>query len=461
MGSSLKLISELLLVFCLFTAISIITNVTQHQITYNQGKGWDGVEYYSLAKQMIGKETLKGDGPYVYRIGTPFLASLIPLDDISLRFKIANIIACLVLVVLLAYWLRLYIPNAAIRLIMMLLFMTQWHAPIRFMYYYPIYTDPWALVFIMAGLILIHKGAASRSNVYTYWVAALSFAGVFFREVVILIPITWWYAKNSANIRQLAHGISGRLFKIETKERVAKDERIYVVKALFRETIPLIAGIAAVIMIRAIVHQSNPYQFTKTAMSWMYDKPILTYVHAWFIAFGPIIVIPLLNWGMVKEWFKTHSFHTMFMIMICILGWVGGSDTERIIYWGMPIVYVIIGLSIVNKIDLIKHSPFLVAFMICVQCISQRILWYIPDYPLSTLNQANGIIAMIGKVLNTHTILFLTVVGSSGNYLDLFSFYSELPIRVVGLFQYVMVCIVLLVWMRIRDISLGHQGFVE
>jgi len=223
----------------------------------------------------------------------------------------------------------------------------------------------------------------------------------------------------------------------------------------------LLAGMIAVISIRTVAHQTNHYRFAETAVAWMYDKPLLTYLHAWFIAFGPMIVLPLLNCNLITTFFRTHRFHLIFLVMISILGWIGGSDTERIIYYAMPIVYVQIANVLLDTMEVLKHSPILITFIILIQCVSQRIFWYLPDYPPSPHGPIHSLPAIFGNTVQFYHIPFLTILSSCGNYLDLFSFHSGLTIKALTLVQYIIVSVMLLVWMRIRDISLGHRGFVR
>jgi hypothetical protein len=103
--------------------------------------------------------------------------------DLMLGFKVVNLIAAALATLLLAAWLRAYVREWTTAALVTLLFVTQWHAPVRFTFFAPVYADPWLLVVLLAGLLLlrrVHRDAAPRD----IWVlAVVTAAGVLFREV--------------------------------------------------------------------------------------------------------------------------------------------------------------------------------------------------------------------------------------------------------------------------------------
>ncbi len=79
---------EIIFVIGLFIIANIISQAMQKPITYQNGKGWDGVEYYRTAEQLTNHTYPKAGAPFVYRIGTPFLVSLFFKNDLLLGLSI-------------------------------------------------------------------------------------------------------------------------------------------------------------------------------------------------------------------------------------------------------------------------------------------------------------------------------------------------------------------------------------
>ena len=90
----MKKIIEISLILIVFILVNIQSIFYQSQISYNNGQGWDGVEYYKTAQAF--KDNIKplAKAPFVYRIGTPYLAQLTSPSDINFGFKTVNILMC-------------------------------------------------------------------------------------------------------------------------------------------------------------------------------------------------------------------------------------------------------------------------------------------------------------------------------------------------------------------------------
>jgi hypothetical protein len=144
---------ELVIRLALFLLINWTSLIFQDPISLNGGQGWDGVSYVKVARQLAAHQTPGADAPFVYRIGTPLLVSIYFENDILFGFKVINLIANLITTVLFVFWLRLNLNDWKIRLLLTALFLLMWHGPIRFVYYYAAYTDPWLFVALLSGLI--------------------------------------------------------------------------------------------------------------------------------------------------------------------------------------------------------------------------------------------------------------------------------------------------------------------
>src|SRR6266496_5955064 len=91
-GRSSRVLETAIIVAALF-ATNLAGQFLQPRISTGDGKGWDGVAYYSIAEQFTRGESPRGEAPFVHRIGTPLLASWICPKDLLQGFKIVNIAA--------------------------------------------------------------------------------------------------------------------------------------------------------------------------------------------------------------------------------------------------------------------------------------------------------------------------------------------------------------------------------
>src|SRR5258706_10373148 len=196
---------EIAIILVVFLITNVASEIYQPHITLNRGQSFDGVFYFKVAYQMAQGSKIKTDGPFVYRIGTPFLVSVFFAHDLLFGFKAINIIANLVATLLLIFWLRLFLPDWRIRSLLVILFIVTWHGPVRFTIYDPTYTDPWLFVFLLIGMIVIeHVKRLVESNpapagrrpwsrlrvsLLVVCVGLISFVGAIFREVVLALPV--------------------------------------------------------------------------------------------------------------------------------------------------------------------------------------------------------------------------------------------------------------------------------
>ena len=148
---------ELAIVLAMFVLVNIVSAFSQAQIGVNDGKGWDGAWYVTVAQEISGGQPLVAEAPFVYRVGTPALAALVDRDNLILGFKVVNLAANVTLTLLLMVWLRLFVKDWRVRLGLILAFLLQWHGPIRFVHFYPVAADNWFAALLLAGLLAIHS----------------------------------------------------------------------------------------------------------------------------------------------------------------------------------------------------------------------------------------------------------------------------------------------------------------
>lgn len=130
---------EVLLVALAFALVNVASAYFQEPISLLGGRGWDGATYSQVAEPLHRGERPSGRAPFVYRFGAPYLVSIVLRSGIGViqAFKVVNLVGNALGLLLLIVWLRLYLADWRIRALLALLFITQWHAPIRYVHYYP------------------------------------------------------------------------------------------------------------------------------------------------------------------------------------------------------------------------------------------------------------------------------------------------------------------------------------
>jgi hypothetical protein len=413
-----------------FLAVNLVGLAFQHIITQYNGQGGDGVVYYHMARQMQSGQLPFEQGPWTFRIGTPFLASLFPGDLLD-SFRLVNIAANALTVVLLAVWLRMNLSSWKVRALMCVLFLIAWHAPARYTYYNPVHVDSWQFVALLAGLILIHhvrQDGLTKQRVLA--LTALSLVGALFRETVIIIPLALLCVSNP-----MRDGLRADLKRFNAQPPA--------------QYLPLLGSIIGIGLTHLLAHESGSqhYSFVAAASYWLLNKGPLLYLHAWFLAFGPVLVVLITNLRGLGRFLATHQYQLAYLLVMALLGQIGGTDTERFLFWGMPVVYVLIGKAIESK-GRVMASWGLVALMVAGQAVSQRLFWTIPD-SIGYRDQ---------PALYPSMMPLLTPWSSHVPFYDLFSYGSSPQVQLVSLAQYLVLTIVLAVWLVYRAARLNAQA---
>jgi len=353
---------QYLIVILLFIAVNLISFFTQQRINVNDGKGWDGVEYFEIAKEISEGKVITGPAPLVYRVGTPFLASVINKNDLLNGFFIANLAANFLSLLLTFAYLKIYLKNFYVIIALVIFYLFHWMCNTRFIYYYPSITDPWGLTFLLSGLVLIEKYRRDKSNICILFLCLISFTGVLFREFVIIIPIAFLFVNNPFDKRDLFFTNLRKLF-FEDKIKF----------------LPLVAGTAGVLLTRLFTENTGTdYSFLKTVIYFIYNKSLTQYIHAWFFAVGPAIALLVYFY---KDVFR-FAFENQYMLILLtgafVLSFTGGSDTGRLILWFIPLILLFEGKVIEENIHIFS-KPFLIICLIVFQIFSMKAIITIPQ----------------------------------------------------------------------------------
>lgn len=432
---------EVLIVALAFVVINLLNAKFQKQISFNDGKGWEGVGYYQVAQQMADGMPIEAEAPYVYRVGTPFLVSVVSPNDTFFGYKCVNVVANALTLCLLVAWLRLYLRDWRVRVGLVLLFLLQWDTPVRWLWFYPAHTDPWLWVFLLSGLIAMHHYQNQIEQNKRLWLGALcalSAVGVLFREVALAIPLVFLFAFNPLERKskwQTERRTDGSLWlQVESDARLPR----------LWEFLPLACGVMAWLILRRCVTQTDDYSFLHTAVQWARVKSPLSYLHGWMLAYGVVIFLPVFFWRQSIHFLKSHQHFLVYGVFFALMGWIGGTDTERLLYWSMPVVFLLIGRAVENNAKILRSVPLLLILGVC-QLIACRAFLLTPDY-------THGI--------ESHSIPFFTPLRDA-YFMDLFSFHGTPRVERISLLEYGAFAGILCFWLAKRRAALSRRVLRE
>lgn len=413
---------DLICVILLFVLTNILTFSFQEKITYRNGHGWDGVYYYQMAEQFAHHEQVASQGPFIYRVGPPFLAAWIDSNNLNRGFLISNLIANVLSTLLMIIWFRYFISEWWIRVAVIAMFLLHWLTPVRYSVFYPFYNEPWPFVFIFAAFIFLQRIILNEKSYLNLAIFTLIiFVGTFFRETMGVVAMSLFFIHNP---------IPNSLSDITYIKILATVNRMFPIKYI----IPFFASILATFIVHRLVIQTDGLNLVRVAFGAGYSRALFEYTLSWFISYGPILALCIYSWRTLFKYLWNHQHFLFFFIMTALAGWVGGWDIERYLLMGAPVFYLLIGLAIKENSKEIAWVPLLF-FLVVMQAISERVFWSTPDYFEEEITQQ---------------FPFLTVMSNRFRYFDLFSTHGKHFIQIVELFWYGVVSILIIYLLKRR-----------
>jgi hypothetical protein len=391
--------------------------------TFQVFRYWDADEYFLMAQQFAAGDQVTSAAPYAYRVLTPWLVATCCGGDIQRGFLVVNLLCGIALSILLIYWLRRFVSHAGIRVLMAAACALQWHAPIRFVFYYPAYVDPLFQVFMVASLIaaerLISQPTTSAGVAYMLFVAA----GTLARETMLIVPA-------SALIGlAISRGPAAAL-----RARWA--------------ALAMAAGVAAFIGARAMVDPRGGYRFLDAITLHLANKPVESLLLVSFIAFGPIIAVVLYDWRATWAFVRQRADLAALPVLCIGLAYVGGHDTERYFFWAMPVVYLLIAQSMERQYRVVS-SAAVATVLIAGQLLAQRVFWAIPDP-----GTAVAPLSDVGGLARWYAIANRVFVIDDFHW-NLWSNFGSRPFHLVQLAFYLTLSLAIVLMMRRRAVRLA------
>jgi hypothetical protein len=385
---------------------------------------WDARQYYALAGQFATGDTPFAEVPYVYRIGVPWLASRLRPSDPRSAFGLINVVSAVAIALLLDVWLWRWIGSPAVRLGMVALCAAAWLGPARYLFFNPGYVDPPFIACVLAALIVVSVLAHDCSNANLALLTGLVIFGTFIRETMAIPAAAFVFVNNP--IRSRWSGLSAA-------PRVPG-------WALW---IPIAAATLTIAWTHALVTVDTAERsFLGAVFQYLHKSP-LSYLLAWFTAFGPVLAIVAFDWRAAARTLADHEWLLVFGVLCGGLAFIGGSDTERFAYWSLPVVYLLLGRAI-ERHKAMLGSAGLATSILVLQAVSARVFWGIPD----PAGDATGLAAQSWPARVYGVVDRLVVMD--GFHWNLWSSFGSRPFRLVRLAAYLIVTVALVSWMRVR-----------
>ena len=372
--------------------------------------------------------------PYVYRLATPWLVGRFWPANIVTGFRTINLAAAAATTLLLLVWLRRFVAERWARLVVVALFIVEWHGPARFISYYPVYVDPLIYPFLIGGLILIETirtsdGAVRRRRLWALTV--LCVLGTLCREVMAVIPIALLFAIYPIG-RSAPQRAGPRRF----------DSRLLM---------PLIATVATLVATRLLTQPRLLPPMIGTVVFFLRHKPVYTWVLAWFITFGPVLMLPLYDWRRTCRALAGQQHLAAYLVSFAILAYIGGHDTERYLFWTMPVVYLLIAQALVAHGRALGNT-YLAAVLVVAQAVSARVFWSIPSPSLAVATLSD--MPTLGA--KTYAILNRLVVIDDFHW-NLWSYFGSRPFHALLLAIYLVFSAAMLYWMHLREVDSNRR----
>jgi hypothetical protein len=244
--------------------------------------------------------------------------------------------------------------------------------------------------------------------------------GVLFREVVLLIPLAFLFARNPA----IEHRVDFPFLRLTNFPRLS-------------QWIPLALTVMALMWVQWFVVATDAgFSPSQHLMERAFDRRLITYLLGWVVAFGPALFIVLFDYRTAMGFFSRHKAFLAYMIGVAFVGWAASLEAERhALNWGAPIVYVLLGLTIERHMSWFRSAAFL-TFLVAAQAVINRVFLLVPQPD--------------GDYRDVLPNIVLTPVGEGASYLHLFPDY--LASRTVWLqsIEYAVLAAVTVFWLSRR-----------
>jgi hypothetical protein len=217
--------------------------------------------------------------------------------------------------------------------------------------------------------------------------------GVLFRELVLLIPVAFLFARNP-QIRHQSHFPYLRVTNFPRLE----------------QWVPLVVASTAFVWAGEFVVAADPgFSATAHLGERAFRRSLVSFTLGWFVAFGPALFVVLYDWKSAATFFSRHRALLVFTVGVAVIGWAGSLESERhAVNLASPVILLLLGLTIERHHTWFRSRALLTG-LLAGQALVNRVFWTVPQPDQNYLERS--------------PIFLLTPLGNDATYLHLFPDY--------------------------------------
>lgn len=302
--------------------------LTQPRLAFKNGSPYDAGVYLRMAEQVHAGEPISGPGPFVYRIGLPWLVGTCFAHQPLAGFQILNIAFGLLTLALLIRLAQTQCRHRFPVAVVALLWCANPQSPFRMHAFYPCLTDAPALC-CMLFVLVISQEVKEWHGALAVGMGLVSFTGVLFREIALLAPVAGLFAHTVVLSKNKGLAIGS-------------------LRQLAWHALPCLAAAAAWATTRWLAHPADAWSSLaqiRISADRIMNYPGI-YAMAIFSAHGPSLLAIFSNLKPVARYFMTHQHWLVYGGGILLLALIGGNHTDRFMYWGFPAVLLALAVAL-------------------------------------------------------------------------------------------------------------------
>jgi len=399
----------------LVTALLIVVTLwVQPSTTKNGGLGWDDVAYHDLARRFVAGEEPRGASPFVYRVGVPYLAAALSPGDLRAGFLAVSLSTLLAVSVVFYALIAKFVRRRWSRAVCLVAYVGAFHALPRFIPFRNFMVDAPSVLAVLVGLWGIQRWRTRPQLRWVLLVSVSTVLGVLVRESSLVPAGAFLFATQPLSTKKsFFRGLAARFRLVQT--------------------LPLLLGLGTWLAVRRLVVAEGRAGLAEQL------RPLLHLARVKFplamplgvaLTFGPILVLACCAPRSSRRFLLRHQDLAAALMSLTFMAWIGGSDTERLLYYAAPVVFILIGRTL-DRLDPVRELRWLVPLLV-LQTIAARWYWVLPDS------------GPMGGVA------FLTVFGREVAYEQLWSSHMGRALRMVLLTEYALLYAVFFWWIRAR-----------
>jgi hypothetical protein len=401
-----------------FVLISVYSHHVQHVIVTRFG---DADEYFFEAEQIAAGQTIRAETPYMYRIALPWLVAHTFPQQIEFGFRLYNTIAAAAGTMLLLLWLRRFGVHAGVAALTTILYTAEWISPARFIWFAPITCDPPFIALSMAALLVADGLRRQFSWPRALGLTAICALGGAVRETMLFAPIAF-------------------LFANVTFDPTSPPSRV----PLTARLLPLVATAVVVTLCHFIPAEPRRQLSAWDNLFYLYHrKALFALPLSLYMTFGPIIAVVLYDWRAARDLLARHVYLVVFFGWCFLTSYIGGSDTERFVIWGAPVMYLLVAKALERHAGALLRSAWVFVALVIAQALSSHIFFAYPNPNTAVADW--GLLTTVGEKI-WGALNRLLVIDDF--YWNLWSYFGSKPVHAVSLAIYLVFSLGLVLYLR-------------